>query len=61
MGCGQPNGQHPIFLFAIVLRRDIAFVAEEVAEAKRLELEVQNQVRKQWKADFDTFLAKFKK
>lgn len=36
---------------AIVLRRDIAFVAEEVAEAKRLELEVQNQVREQWKAE----------
>ena len=35
----------------ITLRRDIAFVAEEVAEAKRLELEVQNQVREQWKAD----------
>lgn len=36
---------------AIVMRRDVAFVAEEVAEAKRLELEVQNQVREQWKAD----------
>lgn len=36
---------------AIVLRRDIAFVAEEVAEAKRLEQEVQNQVREQWKAE----------
>lgn len=36
---------------AIVLRRDIAFVAEEVDEAKRLELEVQKQVREQWKAD----------
>lgn len=36
---------------AIVMRRDVAFVAEEVAEAKRLEAEVQNQVREQWKAD----------
>ncbi len=36
---------------AVILRRDIAFVTEEVAEAKRLELEVQNQVREQWKAD----------
>lgn len=36
---------------AIVLRRDMAFVAEEVAEAQRLEAEIQHQVREQWKAD----------
>jgi len=36
---------------AIVMRRDIAFVTEEVAEAKRLELEMQNQVREQMKAE----------
>ena len=36
---------------AVVLRRDVAFVAQEVAEAKRLEMEVQNQVREKWKAE----------
>ncbi len=35
----------------IIMRRDIAFVTEEVAEAKRLELEMQHQVRERWKAD----------
>ena len=36
---------------AIIMRLDIAFVTEEVAEAKRLELEMQNQVREQMKAE----------
>ncbi len=65
---------------AIIMRHDAAFVAEEVAEAERLQRELQHQARahmlaekkqdfkekmqkkqEEMKADFEAFIAKFKK
>ncbi len=65
---------------AVIMRHDAAFVAEEVAEAERLQLDLQHQARahmlaekkqdfkekmqkkqEEMKADFEAFVAKFKK